>query len=926
MMTVQQVGNTSNSAQLFIKIRRPPIVLVHGFNSNSSAWYLPSGLVPNAFLSALQAVFPADFAFPVQYGVDPSHPNPNYANTYDSFEALAPLLDEKLRLNIEGSTTLRSKWAFTRYDVVGHSQGGILLRMLCTRDNPSPGGGSFLPFRSANNAYRGRFHRVITIGSPHNGSTQVRFLLNQANQGILIPRILRDRGILQDKFDPFGAQMQEINVDHWHVDPGAKVHAIGTTIYNGAEPPLLGLQPPPPTPIPLSYFLMGLCSQAPGQSYSRGHIVLPNGSDGVVDRASELAGLGGLTHSTAISGNISHSGPAASLLFAVNSDADTDTASGVVAAKVIELLTDAVSSFGSFVLEPLPPGLKAQIDAVAQVRSQDHLIAPDASVMSRVPGSGVPNAASTYNFALNPIAGQEPASAPAWYAEVYGPAGVTSNGILVAPDTNNPNNVTVSVDSGVAGDVVLYVSYGTADGKLIVGSPITVVSRPPGASMIGIELMPTSILLSSGAIVQIDVWGHYDNGTESQLYITPEATITYASSNPNIAEVDGLGRVSLKAAGNAMITVSHLGFLAQTTVTVATLPAPPALVSPPADVPSITQQPSGASVYVGASISLSVTASGVAPLSYQWRYNGASIAGATSPTLSLNNLTQAQGGNYSAVVSNSLGAVVSSPALLDVLQPVQFGNISTRLRVQSADNVLIGGFIITGTRPKRVSVRAIGPSLTSLGVAGALADPLLELYDASGQIITTNDNWVESANRNAIFDSGLAPANDHESAILTTVNPGLYTAIVRGVNDGTGIGVVEAYDLDRTIDSKLANISTRGFVNTGDNVMIGGTIILGNTSATVLIRAIGPSLTSFGVPNALQDPTLELRDSDGALLASNDNWRSDQETEIMATGIPPTNNFESAILWSLPPGAYTAIVRGSDNSTGVALVEAYQLQ
>jgi len=252
------------------------------------------------------------------------------------------------------------------------------------------------------------------------------------------------------------------------------------------------------------------------------------------------------------------------------------------------------------------------------------------------------------------------------------------------------------------------------------------------------------------------------------------------------------------------------------------------------------------------------------------------------------------------------------------------GNISTRLRVETGDNVLIGGFIVTGTQPKKVILRAIGPSLP---LAGALSDPVIELRNSSGGLIASNDDW-RTDQQAEIIATGISPSNDLESAIVATLpaNNSAYTAIVRGFQNLTGIGVVEAYDLDRTVNSKLANISTRGFVRTGDNVMIGGTIIIGSTPATVLIRAIGPSLTNAGVPNALSDPTLELHDGDGTLIAFNDDWRSDQEAAIIATGIPPTNNLESAILRSLSPGAYTAIVRGYLNATGVALVEAYQLQ
>jgi hypothetical protein len=253
---------------------------------------------------------------------------------------------------------------------------------------------------------------------------------------------------------------------------------------------------------------------------------------------------------------------------------------------------------------------------------------------------------------------------------------------------------------------------------------------------------------------------------------------------------------------------------------------------------------------------------------------------------------------------------------------VQFGNISARLSVGTANNVLIGGFIVTGTQPKEVVIRAIGPSLSGFGVSGVLANPTLELHDSTGAVISTNDDWGDSANKQAIIDSGLAPASNLESAILMTLNPGAYTAIVSGVNATTGVALVEVYDLDLTVDSKLANISARGFVQTGDNVMIGGLIVLGTQPANTIIRAIGPSLPLAG---ALADPTLELHDGNGATIASNDNWKDTQEAAIQATGLAPTNDAESAIVDTLAPGPYTAIVQGTNNTTGVAMIEAYQL-
>jgi len=251
--------------------------------------------------------------------------------------------------------------------------------------------------------------------------------------------------------------------------------------------------------------------------------------------------------------------------------------------------------------------------------------------------------------------------------------------------------------------------------------------------------------------------------------------------------------------------------------------------------------------------------------------------------------------------------------------PTRLDNISTRLAVGTGDNVLIGGFIITGSESKKIIIRAIGQSLD---LAGTLIDPSLELHDSSQQILTTNDDWEENdpVQKEEIIESGLAPSDEKEAVIDTTLEPGAYTAIVRGVNNTSGIGLVELYDLDITNGSKLANISTRGFVQTGDNVMIGGVIIVGETPAEVVVRALGASLPFTGT---LADPLLELHDQNGAVIGFNDNWRSDQEAEIIASGLAPPNDAEAAILDTLPAGAYTAIVRGVGDTTGIALVECY---
>jgi hypothetical protein len=237
---------------------------------------------------------------------------------------------------------------------------------------------------------------------------------------------------------------------------------------------------------------------------------------------------------------------------------------------------------------------------------------------------------------------------------------------------------------------------------------------------------------------------------------------------------------------------------------------------------------------------------------------------------------------------------------------------------------LIGGFIVTGNAAKKVIVRGIGPSLP--GLSSLLADPVLALHGPDGSLIISNDNWKDSQQTD-LQASGLAPTNDMESAIVATLPPESYTVVLRGKNGATGIGLVEMYDLDAATDSQLANISTRGFVETGVDIMIAG-FIFGNGAASerVIIRAIGPSLT--GIANVLANPTLDLYNSNGTLLISNDNWKDDanQADEIRAAGMAPRSDFEAAIATTLPPGAYTAVIAGKGGGTGVAVAELYHLR
>jgi hypothetical protein len=312
----------------------------------------------------------------------------------------------------------------------------------------------------------------------------------------------------------------------------------------------------------------------------------------------------------------------------------------------------------------------------------------------------------------------------------------------------------------------------------------------------------------------------------------------------------------------------------------------------------------------------------------QWRlYSGPAPVVFGDPNHASTMVSFTQGGIYTLLLSASDGVhtVAYDALVIHVTGRASLGNISTRVDVQNEQSVSIGGFIIASDAAKTVIIRAMGPSLAGAGVPGALADPVLELRDSSGDLLQSNDNWKDTQEQ-SIRDTTLAPSSDLESAIVATLQPGAYTAIVSGKNGATGIGLVEIYDLQRTSSSKLGNISTRGSVGAGENVMIGGLILLGPDPARILFRAIGPSLVAAGIQSALADPELDLFDAQGGRIATNDNWREMQQTAIQDTGAAPTDDAESAILADLYPGTYTAVVSGANGGTGTALIEAYYLQ
>jgi hypothetical protein len=254
-------------------------------------------------------------------------------------------------------------------------------------------------------------------------------------------------------------------------------------------------------------------------------------------------------------------------------------------------------------------------------------------------------------------------------------------------------------------------------------------------------------------------------------------------------------------------------------------------------------------------------------------------------------------------------------------------NISTRARSKTGDNVIIGGFILGGgTAEKSVAVRALGPSLGARGVLTPLLDPSVQLFNSSGQLVASNDDWMTNANQQEIIDVGLAPSDSREAVILMSLAPDSYTAVLNGVEDAANnIALVEVYDLDSINTPLLLNISTRGFVETGDGVMIAGTIVGGLAGEVIVVRGLGPSLTG-SVSSPLPNPTLTIFNAFGFAIASNDDWQTDPgANDIIALGLAPTNTLEAATEITVAPGSYTAILSDANGNTGIGLVEIYNV-
>jgi hypothetical protein len=441
---------------------------------------------------------------------------------------------------------------------------------------------------------------------------------------------------------------------------------------------------------------------------------------------------------------------------------------------------------------------------------------------------------------------------------------------------------------------------GQTDGRFV--DPASIKAAEPESNydtakgIIDIVVKATDLGLTAGNV--ISGFNSAVTQTSDPLNLGPGATATYDQMPDSLAYTD-----SFTYAGNAACILNQA-------------PTAKLKVTPDQGNPPLT---------VGLDGSASVDPdAGDSVASYTFSFgDGSPDVTQSSPTISH---TYKHGGGFFATltVKDTKGLVSANTASAEIHVAAQLLNLSTRLQVQPGDNALIGGFIIRGSEPKNVILRGVGPSLN---VPGKLADPVIQLFNSAGVNIASNDDW--KTDQQNVQATGLAPSDDRESAIVIALDPGAYTVVLRGKNNGSGVGVVDMFDIGLAANARLANVSSRGLIGTNDNVLIGGFFAGPQTAAVtgVVFRAIGPSLSNFGVPQPLQDPTIEIHNRDGTVIASNDDWQSDQKSDIQTVGLAPSDARESAILLrNFDPGPYTAIVKGKNNTTGVGLVEIYDVQ
>ena len=469
-------------------------------------------------------------------------------------------------------------------------------------------------------------------------------------------------------------------------------------------------------------------------------------------------------------------------------------------------------------------------------------------------------------------------------------------------------NVYVVYQALLAGNPRIAFTKST-DGGLTWSVPFAISNNPPGSGVFN----PAINVSPDGRTISVVFYDHRDNPGSSvlvDLYLAqsfdfgntwqPNIRLTSVSTDASLAPLTSAG----------YMLGDYLG-VAQTTRP--TVPAVPIWVDTRTGNPDPFVTRAGIVPYVDL-----VTA-------WEAKFESLTQVPATSLRSPFADADRDGEDNQSEVAS---GTGSQNPG--SVIRTGKEVDISTRLRVETGQHLGIAGFIISGSTPKKVIVRTLGPTLAQFGVANVLQDPAINLFDSSNILIASNDNWM-TTQQAQIQASGYAPGDSHEAAIVQTLAPGSYTAIVRGVNGTSGAALLEVHDLDPSSSSLITNMSTRGVVGTNANVMIGGFIVgaglgtNGDGSSEVLIRALGPELTSFGISDALQDPTMDLRDGNGNLLLANDNWKDSQQAAIQATGLAPGDDREPAILTTLIQGNWTAIVRGKNNTSGVGLIELYRI-
>lgn len=517
---------------------------------------------------------------------------------------------------------------------------------------------------------------------------------------------------------------------------------------------------------------------------------------------------------------------------------------------------------------------------------------------------------STHFFRWTVTGGMEDMGLPQYdYLEVYGPGGVglSADGILATAALGNGHNFLLNMSypyyfpvaeilaeadgSGATAGWRNFVFAGiTDDGNTLYGSAI----NPEGQQEGFIARFTPGYLRNLVPPLPIITSANSDTATLGQDY---SYTLT-ASGMPESFEASGLP---------AALTFNN-GYKQYTNIKVGTISGKPSQ----SGVYHVTISATNVRGTGSATLTLTVTGGTPNPTPTPTATPEPTPSATPSPSSTPTATPTATPGPST---SPTPGPTPPAAALL---------NISTRAQVQKGDDVLIGGFIVAGSGPKNVVVRALGPSLAHFGISNLLSDPILTLHQPDGTTMT-NDDWKDAQPTNGLINSGLAPGDEREPALVATLEAGSYTAVITGKNGSTGVALVEIYDLDQNGGSRLANISTRGLVGEGENVLIGG-LIVGEKGANILVRALGPTLQNFGVDNSLLDPVVELYGENGLAIAANDDWRETQGAALVATGIPPTDDRESAVLTTLPPGNYTAIVHGKKQSTGAALIEFYQME